>query len=50
MALSFSVKLANFTDKYHSWINAPFMLKGLDQGYLDYSTVPGSLKNNFLAV
>ncbi len=37
-------------DKYHSWVNASFMLKGNIIGSLDYSTVPQESKRNTLGV
>ena len=37
-------------DKYHSWVNASFMLKGSIIGSLDFQSVPKETKSNTLTV
>lgn len=46
----FSNITLNFADKYHSWVNANFMLKGSIVGSLDYQSLPKEQKSNTLGV
>lgn len=39
-----------FKDKYHSWVNGAFILKGKEVGVYDYGSERGRQTKNFLGV